>query len=420
MKTDFRPTLAAFTASALLTLASLLAACGGGKPQGDGITILDIEAAIDNPKPFDLVEIAESIDFIPLDDSQPEALVGSIHGIAQTQDRIYVQDNGQEFLFKTFDRQGRFVSTLGRYGRGPDEFAIASDYTTDHDGNTLYLLGRTGDGKMRMITFDAAGRPIARNDSIAGNSGSAFFDGRLFVMKGSPASTDFGNNPDFVSSIGTRVPLLEIYSPDLRLEQTIETTDKGDGIIMTQFVGEGGRMGIMVNFAANYLLKSDGNSLMVKEARSDTVFYYRNGTLEPGLLLDMGKYAVPADALGMEPAVKADNKWAVQNIFESGDHILISARTATTYTSATAHIVIDRRNPAAGISATGGPEGKPGLFIDGIRFTPMYVHGGSLVGYMNAFDIVDNAESITRPDLKALAAGLREESNPVIVVADLK
>jgi hypothetical protein len=73
-----------------------------------------------------------------------------------------------------------------------------------------------------------------------------------------------------------------------------------------------------------------------------------------------------------------------------------------------------------GFSATGGPDGKPGLFIDGVKLTPMYVRDNRLVGVMQALDIVDGAGRITRPDLKELAAGLREDNNPVIVVATLK
>jgi hypothetical protein len=39
---------------------------------------------------------------------------------------------------------------------------------------------------------------------------------------------------------------------------------------------------------------------------------------------------------------------------------------------------------------------------------------------MQALSIVDAADRLTRPDMKELAAGLREDSNPVIVVVELK
>jgi hypothetical protein len=81
--------------------------------------------------------------------------------------------------------------------------------------------------------------------------------------------------------------------------------------------------------------------------------------------------------------------------------------------------LFDRREDYAGFT-TLGPDGSEGLFLDGVRFQPAYIRDNQLVGYMSALDIVDNAESITNPDLKALAATLKEDNNPVIITAKLK
>jgi hypothetical protein len=68
---------------------------------------------------------------------------------------------------------------------------------------------------------------------------------------------------------------------------------------------------------------------------------------------------------------------------------------------------------------TGGAENEPGLFAGGIAFKPMYVRDNRLVGCMQALDIVDGADRITDPRLKALAATLKEDSNPIIIIAQL-
>ncbi len=83
-----------------------------------------------------------------------------------------------------------------------------------------------------------------------------------------------------------------------------------------------------------------------------------------------------------------------------------------------AHIILDKRDPSGGFAAV-GPDGKPGLFLDGIAFSPQYIRDNRLVGYIRALDIADNRDAITNPKLKALAATLKEDSNPVIVVARL-
>jgi hypothetical protein len=59
------------------------------------------------------------------------------------------------------------------------------------------------------------------------------------------------------------------------------------------------------------------------------------------------------------------------------------------------------------------------LFLAGIAFKPMYIRDNRLVGCLQAFDIVENADRVTIPRLKELAATLKEESNPVIVIVRL-
>jgi hypothetical protein len=410
------------TASSLVvlaTLAALLPGCGG-KTQTGPIPTLDLEAAIDNQRTFDLAEIAGAIEFIPLDDTQPNALVGNIRDIAATKERFYVQDDGREFLFKIFDRRGRFLSTLGRYGRGPEEFMGNTLFTTDHDGGILYVSGTTGDMRNSGMTFDATGSLVNRNDSVSGGK-IAFFDGRLFVIKSSPAPFNLRGDPDFKPSLGTPVPLLEIYSADLKRERVVETIDKGSGgalIVDGNLSDPSSIRSITVLKGPAGILSTDGTSLSVKEERGDTVYHYRSGALEPAFRLTLGGYETPAESFGLNPTVGPGDSYSVQNIFESDGHVIVAATGQKDKVNVV--LVIDRDDPAGGISATGGPEGVNGLFLDGLRFTPMYVRDNRLVGYMQALDIVDNADAITNPDLAALAATLKEDGNPVLVIATLK
>jgi hypothetical protein len=65
---------------------------------------------------------------------------------------------------------------------------------------------------------------------------------------------------------------------------------------------------------------------------------------------------------------------------------------------------------------------KPGISESTVR---AHLHNATrqlrkLTKYIQAFDIVDNHDAITNPDLKALAATLKEDSNPVIGIAKLK
>jgi hypothetical protein len=253
----------------------------------------------------------------------------------------------------------------------------------------------------------------------------ALFEGKLIVLKDSPAGIDFGSDPDFKSSVGTIVALLEVYSPYLLLERTVDVVDKGSGMMVSSFVSDDGRQGVMVDVGGRSILSDNGNSLLVKEARNDTLFHYRDGALEPGLLLDLGNYRVPADAFGTNSATKPGNSYTVTNVWEGDRYIFASAYGLEK--RGAVRLVFDRREissgrgPEPGGFSSVGPEGSPGLFLGGVAFTPSYIRNNQLVGYMQALDIVDAAaaESITAPSLQTLAATLREDSNPVIVIVEL-
>jgi hypothetical protein len=279
-----------------------------------------------------------------------------------------------------------------------------------------------GDRTDATIAYDGTGRQIVRRDSISGGE-MVFFDDRLIVSKDSPASFSLGNDPDFVSSIGTKVPFLEVYSTDLRHERTIETVDKGNGDAL--FIEGSGNLADPSNIRSigvypgpEVILSSNGRSLLVKEPLGDTVYHYRDGALEAAFSFHAGRYAPPAGSFGVNPSVERGDSYLVRNILDSDRWVFVEAVGAMG--SVGTMLVFDRDDSSKGFSATGGPDGKPGLFFDGLAFTPLYVRDGRLVGHISALTIVDNAESLSNPDLKALAARLKEDSNPVLVMVELK
>jgi hypothetical protein len=400
----------------ILFASCLFSAGCGTQTQSGGIPVFDLEAAINDRRSFDLGEIAAGVEFIALDDSRKEGLIGEIAGIAATRERFYIRDNGQEVLFKIFDRRGKFVSTLGRYGRGPNEFMGGPVFNTDYDRDILYLIGQTGDMKRLTMAFDGTGRELMRSEEISGLN-IAFFDDSFFVMKGSPAPFSFGNDPDFVSSIGTVVPLLEVYSADLKREQVLETVDKGDGAIILMKSAAGQIQSLSVLRGAPSILSNSGSSLLVKEPLGDTLYHYKNGALTAAYVFDPGRYRTPADAFGVNPTGNYMQGIMANSVMEGDNYMFVTTKSYGA--DGNADLVLDKRNPAGGFSAV-GPDGNSGLFFGGIAFTPQFVRDDRLVGYLRALDIVDNADRITDPALASLAATLRENSNPVIAVVELK
>ncbi|MDR2894044.1 MAG: hypothetical protein LBU97_01110, partial [Alistipes sp.] len=274
---------------------------------------------------------------------------------------------------------------------------VAVEYETDN------LYARSGG---TVIAYNAEGRMLTRNDSIPAWS-TAFVDGRLVALR---QRHDVFVTDD--TEPGSRVTLLDIFSPDLRPEGRVETLDKGTPM---RFSPEGFTMLLTEGF-----LSDNGESLVVKELMCDTAFYYRaDGALESAYILDLGRHATPAGAFGENATVAwSDDFHRVDNIREGSRYLFVETMSGTPMRRS--FIVLDREDPAAGFMSV-GPDGEAGMFLGGVKFTPSYIRDNQLVGYMQALDIVDAVatKSITNPDLQALATTLREDSNPVIVVATL-
>ena len=382
-----------------LVVAAGLAGCGSNNAGGE-LPTLDVEAAIDNERTFDLSEITSEIEFIALDGNSEESLVGNISKMQESRDRFYISDSPRNPV-KVFDKAGNFLSTRGLVGRGPNELPFIGNLAVDYRQDNVYLMG----GSSTIAAYDADGNPFARNDSITQSAGITYVDDKLIVLKGS-------SGPD------GKTLLFEIFSPDLQKESDIYTAaDKGETDQVIKPMPGGG---IMVMYMGRSM-SDNGKRVSISYPMDDTVFHYRGGRApEPAYRLDMGRYTVPAGVTGENPSVPWNDLFRpLGNILEGDRYIVAMIISYSADSSSIARVILDKHDPAGGFSPL-GPDGKPGLFLDGIRFNPIYIRDNRLVGHMQAINIVDNAAAITNTDLKALAATLKEDSNPVIVVAKLK
>jgi hypothetical protein len=319
--------------------------------------------------------------------------------------------DGLSSPIKLFDRTGKFIATRGRIGRGPNEFVFLQGFAVDYETESLCLYVSDG-ASAYLFAYDPMGKfSTSISLGLSGGSDFVYYEDQLVQLQPSWI------RPYWQSFIGTNVPLLYIYSPDLQHKETLEAIDKGPGDVISVSRAPSGAPIPGDLLRSRNILSGNGKTLMVRQARNDTVMYYRGGGLEPAYLLNFGGYTIPAEAFGMNAPVPAGDSYGISNMYEGDRYVFIGAHGNKN--NVDVQLVFDRRNPAKGFSAL-GPDGTTGLFLGGIKFTPMYVRDNRLVGYVQAFDIVDNVAAITDPELKALAATLREDSNPVIVVATLK
>jgi hypothetical protein len=363
--------------------------------------VLDAEKAIDNRKSFSVRDIAEEIEFISLDNNDRAALIGDIKHLEESKSRFYIYDNPAGVI-KIFDKAGKFISTIGGVGRGPDEYITLYGITVDYDKDNLYAFVAPPRG---VVVYDITGRIFARMEMLT-NGEMTYYSDKL-IMLGCYISM-----PNLDSLIRTPI---EIFSSDLNHESSIKTLNRGSGEIIVEADDISNNYTISKSF-----LSHNGNSLIVKEGRTDTVFHYQNGlSLKPVYVLDFGSHAPPVETFGefITMPIWNNRHYGAQYIYEADRYLIVVVQNDLAGTHS--YLIFDMHNPSDGFMAT-GLEGQSGLFVDGIKFIPCYVSDNRLVGYVQAFDIIDNIAAITNPDLKTLAATLKEDDNPVIVIAKLK
>jgi hypothetical protein len=80
--------------------------------------------------------IFSDIRIVPLE-TKEECLISNIVKVQFYKDKFFLHDKSQKLL--VFNTNGRFLSEIGKKGRGPGEFLELRDFDIDNDGN-IYIL----------------------------------------------------------------------------------------------------------------------------------------------------------------------------------------------------------------------------------------------------------------------------------------
>jgi 6-bladed beta-propeller len=113
---------------------------------------IDVYSAFKEKKTYPLSEIAESIEYIPLEKTE-DCIIGPDPGnIFITSTDIFVFDFKMCYRF---DRNGKFRNRIGKIGRGPEEVIRPFDITVDSINHWVYLLDNE-----RLVRYNYEGKFI--------------------------------------------------------------------------------------------------------------------------------------------------------------------------------------------------------------------------------------------------------------------
>jgi hypothetical protein len=143
---------------------------------------------------FSLTGIINSSYFIPLE-TNDECLIKQIDKVVFDNDKIFVLDCQGNKKILVFDRQGKFIYTVGKTGQGPGEYSEISDFCLDTQNKTIYLLC----GRNKIIQYDCY------NGDFIGKKQLDFYASKIEYSNNRFYFT--GDQPDFFNLVVTDIDL---------------------------------------------------------------------------------------------------------------------------------------------------------------------------------------------------------------------
>ncbi len=155
-----------FIYAALMLALGLFSSCDN-KPNQVGLDEMEVVATattIGNSKLIscDLTKLKDTLD-LPLSylvesleivklDNRDEALVGN--SLATVTESYILVKNNKHNPYKLFDKSGKFLTTIGSYGQGPNEYLNVYDDYMDEENNRIYILPWQTD---KLLVYDLEG-----------------------------------------------------------------------------------------------------------------------------------------------------------------------------------------------------------------------------------------------------------------------
>lgn len=157
----------------ILILIILLISC---KPNDKSLFEFDPSSLKENE--ITLSEIADDINYIPLDNSFPLASINSAYNPNIVNNFIYLNDENIGLLI--FGRDGGFLRKVGSKGRGPGEYLYCHEFTINQNTGTVYVYD--GDKNIKIYSKNGAFR---KSFSLSEYGGSIdvieIFNSMLFI-----------------------------------------------------------------------------------------------------------------------------------------------------------------------------------------------------------------------------------------------
>ncbi len=240
---------------------------------------INVDGARSNNEIPLLSEFADDVSYIKLK-TPPNTFIQTIMDVQISNEYIFINTNMRVMVF---DREGNYIRTIGKNGRGPNEYVYLRSF----------CVNKNDEGKDELIFYTGPEGDIYRYN-ISGDVIAKLFTYRF---------------ADYMFLIGNKLLLSGFWTTSKNLPENITqfaTTDFNGQIIDSKLLpiySVNNWEEQILTYPQNYTSKFD-NLLLLYGYLEDTIFQVNgSGKIEPRYILDFGNYSVPIETryLGIQP-----------------------------------------------------------------------------------------------------------------------
>ena len=368
--------------------------------------VINFPEAIDNIGIVNLSDVAKSIRYVPLE-TRGDALVGEYPRIAYDGNHIVVADLGGKI--NVFDNSGKFVRSIDRVGRGPEEFLPPLNSLSIFNGN-IVAIGR------EIVVYDIYGN-FVRRVAVPNVEGYNIINPIMIGENRYAASV-----VDYTS--GNTEYCAVVYDSLSNVDQLITIPGISEPQALSGNSISGAQDRVFLILVARLFQYDDTFRLYYPESM-EILSVDKLNVVDTAYVIEYGGYRMPD---GHASNMSLDNRYIqLTSFFESERLLFMNVFTMATITTTGSRFltfIYDKQTKKTSVLYD-RIEDKRGFkddMGDGPEFLPKSVFGKkTLLADIAAISLIEYAENNTlSKDLEKIVSTMDENSNPVIAIVELK
>ncbi|MBN2632406.1 MAG: 6-bladed beta-propeller [Bacteroidales bacterium] len=341
----------------------------------------------------------KDIQYLPLETTE-ESVIPGIRKIIRADNYFLVQAFSDIFMFR-YD--GSFVTKIGIVGRGPNEFTVAHDIDIDQENGNIYLI----DGWQQKFLVYSGNGEFIRTFHYPVRSAVNFR-----IIQDGILCYNLNTMGDVETSyilLDTTGQIIKSFPNKYPWTRTLPT----------------------LAFQNENIFFRYNDRLLTKTVYCDTLYVFRNKDFEPYSIIDIGDRRItPEVRTGSEAEFIMKHYINPMNLFEFADYLYYE-------------FFVPLNEKPEGLSVIASKDGSYKVLFDPEKDLINDIDGGPVIWPKAAWDdntVVSWTEAMKlktlvasenfrnckpefpekKKELESLAAGLKEEDNPVLILIRFK